>query len=86
MLQLSEQASFKPQFQENFAYERARDSGVGGALNPDFRRTLHDLAECHKPGILIQIQTKASGVRAAKFTNSLPFDGRYAGNLVIVTT
>ena len=46
-----------------------------GALNPNFRRSITDLINCHSPSLLIVTETRVGGARAKEITDSLPFDG-----------
>ena len=59
-----------------------------GALNSDFKQRVFEMAVNHYPSIMVIIETKVGGDRAAKIIEGLPFDGyfytetiRYAGDL-----
>ena len=45
------------------------------ALNPNFRRSITDLINCHSHSLLIVTETRVGGARAKEITDSLPFDG-----------
>lgn len=53
-----------------------------GTLNPTFCSNVIDLVRLHSPAILIQTKTKASGDRAKRIANRLPFDGAIFANTI----
>ena len=62
-----------------------------GALNPDFKRRIFEMAINHQATILVVTETRVGGDRAAKIIEGLPFDGYittdtigYAGGLWIL--
>ena len=52
------------------------------ALNPTFYNNVIDLARMHNPAILILTKTKASGDRAKRIADRLPFDGAIFANAI----
>lgn len=46
-----------------------------GALNPDFKRRIFEMAINHRPAIFVVIETRVGGDRVAKIIEELPFDG-----------
>jgi ribonuclease HI len=46
-----------------------------GALNPNFRRSISELINCHSPSMLIVTETRVGGARAKEITDTLPFYG-----------
>ena len=62
-----------------------------GALNPDFKRRIFEMAVNHRPSIMVITETRVGGSRAEKIIEGLPFDGfittetiGYAGGLWIL--
>ena len=62
-----------------------------GALNPNFKRRVLEMAVNHRPGIMVITETRVGGSRAKKIIEGLPFDGfittetiGYAGGLWIL--
>ena len=62
-----------------------------GALNPDFKRRVFEMAVNHRPLIMVITETRVGGSRAEKIIEALPFDGfitmetiGYAGGLWIL--
>ena len=62
-----------------------------GALKLSFQKHVRDLVRNHDPAILIVMETRIGGDRAAKITEKLPFDGaihtdtiRYVGTLWVL--
>ena len=62
-----------------------------GALNPDFKQRIFEMAINHRATILVVTETRVGGDRAAKIIEGLPFDGYittdtigYAGGLWIL--
>ena len=62
-----------------------------GALNPDFKRRVFEMAVNHHPSIMVITETRVWGSRAEKIIEGLPFDGfittetiDYAGGLWIL--
>ena len=46
-----------------------------GALNPDFKRRIFEMAINHKPEIMVITETRVGGDRAKRIIADLPFDG-----------
>ena len=46
-----------------------------GALNPDFKRRIFEMATNHNPAIMVITKTRMGGDRAAKIIADLPVDG-----------
>ena len=46
-----------------------------GALNPDFKRRVFEMAVNHHPLIMVITETRVGGSRAEKIIDALPFDG-----------
>ena len=46
-----------------------------GALNPDFKRRIFEMAINHKPAIMVITETRVGGDRAKRIIADLPFDG-----------
>ena len=62
-----------------------------GALNPNFKRRVLEMAVNHRPGIMVITETRVGGSRAEKIIEGLPFDSfittetiGYAGGLWIL--
>ena len=62
-----------------------------GALNPDFKRRVFEIAVNHRPLIMVITATRVGGSRAEKIIDGLPFNGfittdtiGYAGGLWIL--
>ena len=62
-----------------------------GALNPDFKRRIFEMAINHKPAIMVITETRVGGDRAERIIADLPFDGfittdtiGYAGGLWVL--
>ena len=50
------------------------------ALNPSFHSIIYDLAQSHRPPIMILTETKVSGSRANDIFDKLPFDEAFHVN------
>ena len=46
-----------------------------GAMKPQFRKTVMDLVNWHRPLIMVITETRMSGAKADKIIETLPFDG-----------
>ena len=46
-----------------------------GALNPDFKRRVFEMAVNHRPSIMVITKIRVGGSRAEKIIDGLPFDG-----------
>ena len=46
-----------------------------GALNPDFKRKIFEMAVNHHPSIMVITETRVGGERAERIIEGLPFDG-----------
>ena len=46
-----------------------------GALNPNIKRRVLEMAVNHRPGIMVIMETRVGGSRAEKIIEGLPFDG-----------
>ena len=46
-----------------------------GALNPDFKRRVFEMAMNHRPSIMVITKTRVGGSKAEKIIDELPFDG-----------
>ncbi|XP_030943860.1 uncharacterized protein LOC115968578 [Quercus lobata] len=62
-----------------------------GALNPDFKRRIFEMAVNHQPSIMVISETRIGGERAERIIEGLPFDGfittdtiGYAGGLWVL--
>ena len=62
-----------------------------GALNPNFKRRIYEMAINHKPAIMVITETKVGGDRVERIIADLPFDGfittetiGYAGGLWVL--
>ena len=62
-----------------------------GALNPDFKRRIFEMAINHNPAIMVITETRVGGDRAERIIANLPFDGfimmetiGYAGGLWVL--
>ncbi|KAL0017636.1 hypothetical protein SO802_004705 [Lithocarpus litseifolius] len=63
----------------------------GGALNPDFKRRIFEMAVDYRPSIMVITETRVGGDRAEGIIDGLPFDGfittdtiGYAGGLWVL--
>ncbi|XP_075670153.1 uncharacterized protein LOC142639911 [Castanea sativa] len=54
----------------------------GGTLNPTFCNNVIELVRMYSPAILILTETKASGERAKRIADRLPFDGAIFDNII----
>ena len=46
-----------------------------GALNPDFKRRIFEMAVNHRPVIMVITETRVGGSRVERIIEGLPFDG-----------
>ena len=49
-----------------------------GAIKPNFKKTVMDLVEWHRPSIFVITETRINGQRADDIIRRLPFDGAYS--------
>ena len=90
-----EAATMKPS-QAEFPLDQCAKMNIlmwncSGALNPNFKRRVLEMAVNHRPGIMVITETRVGGSRAEKIIEGLPFDGfitmetiGYAGGLWIL--